>query len=141
MKLSKEFEEIIEGIKKYNEEGKNSTGFFTLIRNHSNILSEIISLTSFLDSKYGFPEIGQRVYHIKESISQIPRCHCSLPRKFHRLKNGYFSTCGDKKCKNSVKIESFKKTIKEKYGDSYFKEGSLVREKYKSTISIFSNFI
>jgi hypothetical protein len=135
MKLSKELEEIIEGIKKYNEEGKNSTGFFTLIRNRSNILSEIISLTSFLDSKYGFPEIGQRVYHIKESLTQIPRCHCSLPLRFHRLNTGYFSTCGNKKCKDSVKVNTFRKTIKEKYGDSYFKEGSPAREKYKSTMS------
>lgn len=134
MELSKELKEIIEGIKKYSEEGKNSTGFFTLVRNRPYILSEILDLTFFLDSEYESPEIGHRIYHIKESLFQIPRCHCSLPRKFHRLKNGYFSTCGDKKCKDSVKTETFRKTIKEKYGDSYFKEGSLEREKYKSTM-------
>jgi hypothetical protein len=71
---------------------------------------------------------------LKESLSEIPRCHCSLPKKFHRLKNGYFSTCGNKKCKDSSKVESFKKTIKEKYGNSYFKDGSPEREKYKSSM-------
>lgn len=134
MELSKELKDIIDGIKKYSKENKNSTGFFTLIRNRPQIISEIYSLTSFLDSEYSSPEIGHRIYHLKESLSEIPRCHCSLPKKFHRLKNGYFSTCGNKKCKDSSKIESFKKTIKEKYGNSYFKDGSPEREKYKSSM-------
>jgi len=134
MELSKELKDIIDGIKKYTKENKNSTGFFTLIRNRPPIIAEIYSLTSFLDSEYSSPEIGHRIYHLKESLSEIPRCHCSLPKKFHRLKNGYFSTCGNKKCKDSSKIESFKKTIKEKYGNSYFKDGSPEREKYKSSM-------
>ena len=134
MELSKELKEIIDQIKKCNRENKNSTGVFTIIRNRPEIISEINKLTFFLDKEYKSPEIGHRVYHIREDLSQIPMCHCCSPRKFHRLKEGYFSTCGKKECKNLSKVKSFKKTIEEKYGDSYFKEGSLVREKYKSTM-------
>lgn len=131
---SKKLEIIIEKII-YNRNNKiNSTGILTQIRNDENLNNEIKSLTIFLDGQ----EIttGQRLYHIVEKIKHQQICQVCLinTKKFHRLNTGYFPTCGSNQCKKKSKSESFKKTIGEKYGNDYFKEGSEHREKYKKTM-------
>lgn len=132
MELSKELNEIIEGIKRASNAGLNSTGFFTILRNNKSLTSEILTATSFLDSLN--PGMGQRIYHIKESILEIPKCECGKSKTFYRLNIGYFNTCGDPACKRNAKINSFKETIKTKYNGEYFIKGSAERDKYESTM-------
>jgi hypothetical protein len=131
----KTLEELISELKSLNSENRSLGGIVTYLRNKPHLTEGIENMTSFLNPVYSEIEISQRLYHIKENLSNIPECpSCGRPRKFYRLKDGYFNTCGDSECKKETKVKSFKTTVKEKYGDSYFKEGSPAREKYKSTM-------
>jgi hypothetical protein len=134
MILSDSLKDIILELKKLNYEGNSCTGIFTSLRNKPYILEEIKLCTNFLDNSYSKVELGQRLYHLRENIKKLELCQCTYPKKFHRISNGYFNTCGSSECKIESKSKSFKKTIKEKYGESYFKEGSISRDKYKSTM-------
>lgn len=132
---SKRLQQIIDLLIHYRDNKINSTGIFSSIKNDEIIKKEIIEATSFL-SEINNITLGQRLYHIRENIYKIDLCvSCKEnPRKFHRLNVGYFPTCGNKECKKKSKVNSFKNTIKEKYGETYFKEGSKSREKYKETM-------
>lgn len=135
MILSKKLEEIKEDLLESKRIGNPVNGIFTSIRYNDDIKKEILQLTTFLDDKYNEIEIGQRLYHIRDNIKEILYCRiCGKPKAFYRFSDGYFSTCGNKECKNKSKVLSFKKTIYEKYDGNYFKEGSEAREKYKNTM-------
>jgi len=136
MVRSKQIEEIIESLRTCQKENRTSTGIFTILRKSESLKKEIEKETSFLDLSYEEIDFSQRLYHLRENLSSVPACNScgKSPKKFHRLKNGYFPTCGDTSCKSKVKRESFKKTIDEKYPDGYFSEGSESRNKYKRTM-------
>jgi hypothetical protein len=135
MVLSNELHLLIDEIKQSTLAGVNCTSIFTRLRNNSTLNSEIFNITEFLDLIYSDIKVGQRIYHINESIYNVLLCPvCNSPRVYHRLNKGYFATCGSIQCKKKTKISGFKKTITERYGGDYFKEGSESREKYKSTM-------
>ena len=124
--------DIINELNKRKKDGIAANGIFSIIRNNSHLLSEITEKTSYLDSDC---EIGRRLWHLTENATEIPKCpRCVNNRLFYRYSNGYHPTCGDKECRSKMKVESFKKTIDEKYGNNYFGEGSSAREKYKNTM-------
>jgi hypothetical protein len=136
MILSDELKKIINDIRDYNKLGKNCTSIFTSFKNNRSIKEEIEILTSYLDQYYPNASIGQRLYHIKESIQNPLFCpSCNLPRTYHRLNTGYFSTCGSKECQRNIKVTKIKKTLDERYDGNYFKPGSKAREKYESTMN------
>ena len=124
--------DIINELNKRKKDGIAANGIFSMIRNNAHLLSEIIEKTIYLDPDC---EIGRRLWHLTGNVTEIPKCPCCVnDRLFYRYSNGYHPTCGVKECRSKMKVESFKKTIDEKYGKNYFAEGSAAREKYKNTM-------
>lgn len=134
MELSDELNRQVLLIKDSINNKNPCNGLFLLIRNNSSIVNEILEITKFLDNSYSDISIGQRIWHIVNDIKYVIECNCKGYKKFYRFSNGYFNTCGDKECKNSQKVSSFKETIKEKYDGDYFKKGSDIRKKYEDTM-------
>lgn len=135
MVLSKQLEDLKNKLIAEKKEGISSRTTFSSFRYNEVLKKEIEGITSFLDEFYSGIEIGQRIYHLRESLEGVQKCEiCGNPRKFHRYTDGYFSTCGRDECKKQKKVEGFKSTLSTKYGGEYFKEGSGAREKYKKTM-------
>lgn len=140
MEHSKELQLLISSLIDCKNSGKSSTGEFTRMRGKISLFSEIGMLTAYLDDECTDVGLAQRLYHLRENINLVQYCECCKEsgilnhRKFHRLSTGYFATCGSKECKRKTKINSFILTIEEKYDGNYFGEGSVAREKYKSTM-------
>lgn len=129
---SNEFNDKINEIIRLRSSGISLTG----LRIPDAVNKELKELTWFIDEHYQNPTSAQRLYHIIEDLYDVPICQFCKDdtKKFHRLNSGYFNTCGAEKCKTDSKISSFKKTISEKYGDSFFKPGSKERNRYISTM-------
>lgn len=115
-------------------DNKSSTGIFTSLRSDTETKDAVLNKTKFLDSEFPDCVMGQRLYHIKLNLFDIPRCLCNKAKKFYRISNGYHETCGSSKCKREIKIKKFKNTMKKKYPDGYFIEGSKERNRYKKTM-------
>lgn len=134
MELSKELEKYITSIRDSLKDKRPCNGLFSLIRNKSEIIREILKITEFLDDSYINISIGQRVWHIVNNVKNVIRCNCESPKKFYRFSDGYFNTCGEKKCKDSSKSLAFKETIEKKYNGTFLKKGSESRKKYENTM-------
>lgn len=134
MKLSNNLILITNDINDKLSNDMSLNGIFTRIRNDKELISDIENVTHFLNQVYFDITIGQRLYHIINNLELVEKCICGNPKKFYRFSDGYFNTCGNPECKRKVKADSFKNTIKSKYGDSYFKKGSEERKKYEATM-------
>lgn len=93
--------------------GDHNNGTFVSIRNDQEIVQEIQNLTQFLEDHYPTPPLGQRLWSLRENLTETPMCPiCGvLPLKFHRYSSGYFQTCGTKGCQQSSKSQKFTQTV------------------------------
>lgn len=95
---------------------ERANSIFLSLRADNFLKEEIKKETEYLDSHYENPEIGQRIWHLREKLNSISFCnYCETsPIKWHRYTDGYFKTCGNNSCKQKEKASSFKKTIHSK---------------------------
>ena len=108
MKKRASIKELIEIARELRDTGGVAHGLFTKLR-PKEVQDEMTDMTSELPAGV---EIGQRMYHLREEMSEIPKCPvCEKDRAWYRYSNGYFETCGDKHCKQTVKAEKFKETV------------------------------
>ena len=108
MKKRASIKELIEIARELRDTGGVAHGLFTKLR-PKDVQDEMSDMTPELPAGV---EIGQRMYHLREEMSEIPKCPvCEKDRAWYRYSNGYFETCGDKHCKQTVKAEKFKETV------------------------------
>jgi hypothetical protein len=101
-------EGIISEANRLKDTGEPANGLFNRLRS-GDTKEKIVMLTPELESGVG---IGQGLYHLREGLNQIPKCPvCEKERAWYRYSNGYFETCGDKTCKQTVKADKFKETV------------------------------
>lgn len=134
MILSKELTEIRDRLLSNTQNNIPNNGVFLTIRNNNSLHHEITLITNFLNEDYNSPPIGQRLWHIVNGLFSKEICVCGRNKNFYRFSDGYHKTCGDKKCKDLIKTEGFKKTINEKYNGEFLKKGSESRKKYEKTM-------
>jgi hypothetical protein len=108
MKKRASIKDLIEIARELRDTGGVAHGLFTKLR-PKEVQDEMTDMTPELPAGV---EIGQRMYHLREEMSEIPKCPvCEKDRAWYRYSNGYFETCGDKHCKQTVKAEKFKETV------------------------------
>ena len=110
---SEEIKSLIQKSREILQNGGRANSLFLLLRYNDSLAREIIEETRYLDEHYSNPEIGQRVWGLRENLDSVKFCkYCGTnPLKWHRYTNGYFKTCGENECKQREKSSSFKKTI------------------------------
>lgn len=104
----------------------------------SHILAELkflvnnINLFDYLRGVYNTDNPQQILYHVRNG-SEIPLCTCGKPLMFNKYSKGYFKTCGDKSCVNSLRVESISKTTISKHGVAHTSMLESVQLKMKGT--------
>ena len=98
---------------------------------YSHYLKELIELTLFLPENASKQE---RLYCVKNGITEIPKCECGKNVSFERFDRGYYISCS-KECiaKSSKTIIKRNKTNLERYGNICSLHGKEIEEKTKNT--------
>jgi hypothetical protein len=78
----------------------------------------------------GYRKLSEKIYYFVNDINKVQLCICGEHKSFIGFKNGYRSSCGDKKCF----IEIRKITNLEKYGVDNPKKSKKIIEKEKNNI-------
>ncbi len=99
--------------------------------------------------------LSEKIWYFTNNISELQLCDCGNHLSFIGFKNGYRTTCGDKRCyvlkrkqtsiknwgvdnprKSEVVSNKISNTIKEKYNDKHYMHDDKVRNKFKNTMLI-----
>lgn len=139
----KHIKTLLEGYK------DNKRGLMVKLRYDQELVNEITNMTIFLDSK---SSLSERVYCLYNNITEKPICPiCGKQKKFEKMDKGFFSSCGDNKCKKQVHLlnitianekkdhkaiyEKCKKTNLERYGVEHTQsKDSKFRDKRNETM-------
>ena len=70
-----------------------------------------------------------KLYYFINEIKKPLNCDCGKHRSYIGFKNGFRSTCGDKKCY----VKKRKETCLDKYGVEHPNQNKDVKEKFKQT--------
>jgi hypothetical protein len=95
--------------------------------------------------------VARALYHIINSVKEIPKCNCGKERKFRDVNNGYSLTCGEKVCRYELTSQTYlkkygdhpmrtlevnekrKKTLVQKYGVEHTFQSELVKDQIRAT--------
>ncbi len=93
-----------------------------------------IDYLNYLDSNIPIEiikrNLSEKVYYFINKIKELQLCDCGDHRSYIGFKNGYRSTCGNKKCF----VKKRKKTCIQKYGVDNPKKSKSILEKQKMNI-------
>ena len=89
-------------LKKIEESGRIDSLSYT-VKHGKNFIEELDSLlkhTAYLGEEV--KPFTERFFHIVNELTERPSCKsgCGKERRFKKYTEGYFSSCGDKKCKD-----------------------------------------
>ena len=74
----------------------------------------------YLCDKYDVPDIKIALYMFYNNISEIPRCICGNPVKFHGYKYGFAKFCCQSCASQDTSVqEKLKDTLTQRYGEDY----------------------
>ena len=110
------------------EKSTNNIGAFSSYTNKNKEVMEYINQN--IPSECIELKTSEKLWYYINEIDNIQLCICGCPRKYIGLKNGYYVTCGSKKCT----IESRKNTNIEKYGFENPMKNKDVVNKGKQTV-------
>lgn len=107
----------------------NKRGLMTKLRYDTHLTQEIINSTKFLNED---SSISERIYCLYNNIFEQPICLiCGKQRKFEKMDKGYFSSCGDDKCKKEAHVVNTKKgCVNKDYKNIYEKAKKTNFERY-----------
>lgn len=83
-----------------------------------------------------FPDVNnypEKMWLIVNDEEKVPECICGRSKLFYRLSDGYFESCGDKKCKDEIRIKKTERTNLKKYGTKSCLSNEDVKNKIKQT--------